>query len=160
MLLTDPNRRIPSWVRPWRPGFWVTCVGPALAVAAFVAWLYLRIPLELTRAGTRTTAALTLVSCKPVPAVRYAFDAEGRTYFGLTTPGAFGIPCQDLQVGAQVPIAYVPGDPTQSAGMAGLEQATRTGLTASGIGFLLAAVGVGSILWVCARPAILRGGGT
>jgi uncharacterized protein DUF3592 len=152
MLLPVRSYRTPLWLRPGRLGYWLTCLGPALAAAAFFAWLYLRPPLRLTLAGTQTAAALTLVSCKTPPIVRYAFDADGRTYFGTASPAAFAIPCRDLQVGAQVPIVYLPTDPSRSAGLAGLERAEWAGAIITGVGFAIVFAGIAALLWVYARP--------
>ncbi len=129
----------------------LACLVPAVAIAGLTAWLQVRPAHRLLQTGRRTAATITLVSCKAPPVVRYVFDADGRTYYASTDPTAFAIPCPDLQIGAQVPIAYLPGDPATSAGLAGLEQTQRAGWFATAAGFLLVFTGMGTLLWARAR---------
>lgn len=123
------------------------------------AWFNLRPFTQLLEHGTPTAARLTLVSCKDPATVRYAFEAKERTWFGTASPTAFGIPCEDLRAGAQVPLVYVASDPAISAGLAGLEERQRGGRLGTVLCFGAVLGGMLALLWLLSpRRPVAPGG--
>lgn len=145
-------------LRAGRPGFWLAGLGLALLASGLYAWLNLRPFTQLLEQSTSTAARLTLVSCQDPATVRYAFEAKNRTWFGSASPDAFGIPCEDLRAGAQVPLVYVSSDPSISAGLAGLEERQRDGRLGTGLCFAAVLAGTLALLWLMSPRGVLASG--
>ena len=95
--------------------FWLTTLGPGLAVGLFLSQVNLPRYRRLVHDGVQTEGTVTAIDCRK-DRVSYTFWVGGQHAIGrFRTGGPVRPSCREYAVGTRVPVVYSASDPAVNA---------------------------------------------